>query len=281
MWAIIGGSGFEKNPDYRVINSHHLDTPFGVCSASIQHIRVANIDALFLSRHGIYHELLPSEINYRANIYALKALGATKILALSTVGSLQSELKPGEIVVPTQFIDQTKGIRKTSFLGEGVTGHVSLANPTSIELVSALQNLLEQLDFGIHFNRTYLCIEGPYYSTRAESLYYRRIGADIIGMTSFPEYALAREAGIGYLPCCIVTDYDCWNESLPEVNLAKVMDTSLKNKEKIQQIIKRLLPKTLDLLAKGCPELGLKHALLTPIEYLSAQQKSWLSIILA
>jgi 5'-methylthioadenosine phosphorylase len=278
MWAIIGGSGFEKNTGYTVIKTYPVKTPFGKGSADLQHIRVAGIESLYLSRHGIHHQLLPSEINFRANIYALKERGVTKILSVSSVGSLQSGLKPGELVVPTQYIDKTKGLRKHTFLGEGITGHVSLADPTSLELTAILRGLANEFDFTVHFDKTYLCIEGPYYSSRAESQYYRNIGGQIIGMTNFPEYALAREAGMYYLPCCMITDYDCWNEVIPPVTLKMVAESSTENRNKIMTLIEGLFPRTAHLFTKGCPELGLKKALLS---HLTAKQRKWLNIILS
>ncbi|MEI6791306.1 MAG: helix-hairpin-helix domain-containing protein, partial [Myxococcaceae bacterium] len=201
MWAIIGGSGFENFPEFEILEDLERETPFGLASSGAKKIRLAGEEILFISRHGRSHELLPSEVNYQANIFLLKKLGATKILAISSVGSLREELKPGDLVVPTQYIDRTKSIRQHTFAGNGLVSHVSLADPVSLGLVDELKKQTPKFDFDSHFDRTSIIIEGPGFSTRAEANYYQKIGADIIGMTAFPEYALAREAGMHYLPC--------------------------------------------------------------------------------
>jgi len=216
MIGVIGGSGFEKFDEFETIGMLNRETPFGLAASGMKRVSVAGKDFIFISRHGEHHEHLPSEINYRANIYALKKHGAKAVVSFSAVGSLRKEFAPGELVIPYQYIDRTKSLRKHTFLGEGLVGHVSLAKPVcdvmserAIELV--MQNNLNT-EFRTHFGQTYVCIEGPYFSTKAESNAYRQMGADIIGMSNFPEYALAREAGLPYLPCCFVTDYDCWDD---------------------------------------------------------------------
>lgn len=279
MWAIIGGSGFEKFDGFEVVKTLPRETPFGLASSGFKKVRVNGVEALFISRHGEHHEHLPSEINYRANIYALKANGARAVVSFSAVGSLRKELEPGHMVIPLQYIDRTKGIRKHSFCGEGVVGHMSLAYPVCRELAQRVEELAKKESFVSHRGGSYVCIEGPNFSTLAESLSYRDLAADIIGMTNFPEYSLAREAGMSYMPCCFVTDYDCWDTSRPHVTIEEVITTMRQNNSKAFALLKRVLA-TPDLL-KGCEcsEQGLKTGLMIPRESLKPEQQEWLRVL--
>ncbi len=278
MWAIIGGSGFESFDGIVEIEELDRHTPFGECSSGLRRIRFGQHECIFLSRHGRHHELLPSEINYRANIFALKKHGVRKVISVSAVGSLQKELAPGDLVIPSQYIDRTKGVRAHSFLGGGLVGHVSLAKPiweSAAKQVAALT-----FDFKAHFGKTYICIEGPSFSTQAESASYRQMGADIIGMTNFPEYALAREAGLCYLPASFVTDYDCWDPAIEHVTLQVVLETMRENNSKAVQLIEQLLrmnPPEDQLSRDG----GLKTSLMTDSKAVSPATKSWLEILQA
>ena len=245
MLGIIGGSGFEKFGAFETIELLPRETPFGLASSGFKRVKVKGKEFLFISRHGDHHEHLPSEINFRANIYALKKWGAKGVLSFSAVGSLQHEYAPGDMVIPFQYIDRTKGLRPHTFLGEGLVGHVSLAKPIcevmaqkALEVFEAQKN---ELQFKIHSRQTYLCVEGPYFSTKAESLSYRQAGANIIGMSNFPEYGLAREAGLPYLPCCFITDYDCWDDSIPHVTAEEVMRVMKTNNSKAFQVLSSLL----------------------------------------
>lgn len=249
MIGVIGGSGFEKFEDFKTVEMHTVETPFGKASSGFKKVSVDGIEFLFISRHGEHHELLPSEIDYRANIYALKLAGATSIISFSAVGSLQKELAPGDLVIPYQYIDRTKGLRKSTFLGEGLIGHVSLAHPICEVMAEGLRKIQKEFNFNIHFEKTYICIEGPYFSTISESNSYRQMNCDIIGMSNFPEYALAREAGLPYLPCCFVTDYDCWDTSRPHVTVEEVIRVMRGNNQKGFSILKKLL--TMPELANG------------------------------
>lgn len=284
MWAIIGGSGFERFDGFSKVDeslaAKFTHTPLGQTSSGLKKATLDGVEIVFLPRHGQHHELMPSEINYRANIFALKALGVTKILSISAVGSLREELKPGEMVVPTQYINRTGGIRRHTFCGEGITGHVSLAKPVTIELVQEIEKMQKEFDFNIHIGKTYVCIEGPQFSTKAESHSYRQMGADIIGMTNFPEYALAREAGIGYLPCAFVTDYDCWDDNVPHVTLQQVLDIMRQNNGKAFTLAKALIKKTQYLLPNGCIEAGLASSLMCKLEDIPAAKMEWLSLLL-
>lgn len=281
MIAIIGGSGFEKFDKFLTVEKLSVDTPFGKASSGLKRVKIGSYEALFLSRHGEHHELMPTEVNYRANIFALKKHGATAILSFSAIGSLQKDLKPGDLVVPTQYIDRTKGVRAHTFCGGGMVGHVSLAKPVCGEAVGRLKEIVSPMDFDAHFAKTYVCIEGPYFSTKAESNTYRQMGADIIGMTNFPEFALAREAGLAYVPCCFVTDYDCWDDSIPHVTLEQVMDVMRKNNAKAFQIAEGVLAQEKEFFADcGCADQGLRTGLMTPKDALSPEQKAWLQVLL-
>jgi 5'-methylthioadenosine phosphorylase len=281
MWAIIGGSGFEHFEGFEVLEPLDIITPFGKPSSGLKKVGLQGESIIFISRHGQYHELLPSEINYRANIFALKQLGVNKILSISAVGSLRQELKPGDMVIPYQYLNRTTYPRQHTFCGNGVTGHVSLANPITNALAEEVQNIKHLLDFDIHFNKTYVCIDGPYFSTRSESNHFRQMNADIIGMTNFPEYALAREAGICYLPCSFVTDYDCWDDSIPHVTVEQVMQVMRQNNAKAFKLATTLIPYASHLFPQGCAELGLKSGLMRPLDTLPSDKRRYIETLLA
>lgn len=282
MWAVIGGSGFEKFEAFEGGELLARETPFGMASSGLKRVRVAGHEAIFVSRHGEHHELLPAEINYRANIFALKRAGARAIASFSAVGSLRAEHEPGNLVIPLQYIDRTKGVRRHTFCGEGVVGHMSLAHPVCVPMAKLAGELAGRLmDSGaVHVGGTYVCIEGPNFSTLAESLSYRDYQADIIGMTNFPEYALAREAGLSYLPCCFVTDYDCWDTARPHVTVAEVIAIMKANNVKGFKVLQTLLANEAKLLEKcDCHEHGLKSGLMTSVESLSVDQRAWLGVL--
>ncbi len=280
MWAIIGGSGFESFDDFETIEELNRNTPFGQASTGLKKVKLGGTEIIFLPRHGSGHELTPSGINYQANIYALKKHGVTKILSVSAVGSLREELKPGDMVVPSQYIDRTKSLRKHTFCENGVVGHVSLAYPVSQVLTEALQSINSELDFDVHFNKTYICMEGPGFSTFAESQMYRQFGADIIGMTNFPEYALAKEAGIAYLPCSFVTDYDCWNVDAGHVTVQEVIAIMKNNNGKAYKMAKSLISKFENIDVSDVLEEGLKNALMTPIDRMGQNQQEWIKVLI-
>lgn len=281
MLAVIGGSGFEKFDEFETVELLSRETPFGLASSGFKKVKVNQTEFLFISRHGDHHELLPSEINYRANIYAFKKMGAKAIVSFSAVGSLQKEYAPGDLVVPYQYIDRTKSLRRHSFLGEGLIGHVSLAKPICEVMAEKLLAVVKQLNFRSHFKQTYVCIEGPYFSTQAESNSYRQMGAQIIGMSNFPEYALAREAGLPYLPCCFVTDYDCWDDSIPHVTVDEVIKVMKHNNSKAFSVLKEVLRlKNIwenSLAFNG----GLKTGLFMPPDQIPADKKSWVQVLMS
>lgn len=281
MWGIIGGSGFEKFDEFEALNELDRQTPFGPCSEGLKKGRVAGQEVVFLPRHGLHHNLSPSEVNYCANIYALKKHGVQQVLAFSAVGSLRNELAPGDMVVPSQYIDKTKSLRKSSFSGEGVVAHVSLARPVSEILIEEVKKISQSMSFKCHFDKVSVVVEGPYFSTKAESHLFRSWGADIIGMTAFPEYALAREAGMAFLPCSFVTDYDCWKDDIPHVTVQEVMQTMKFNNQKAFAIAKSIVHISSDVL-KTCSEInnGLKTGLMTSLDSLSPEKKQWLSVLM-
>lgn len=280
MWAIIGGSGFEKFENVELVEEYNEDTPFGKPSSGLKKVKINGTEALFLSRHGAHHELLPTEVNYRANIFALKKLGAQQILSVSAVGSLLEECRPGDMVVPNQYFDRTKSLREHTFCGDGVVGHMSLAHPVCPHWTSVIKKLSADLDFTVHFDKTYVCIEGPNFSTYAESIHYRQLGAGIIGMTNYPEFALAREAGLGYVPCSFVTDYDCWKDDIEHVTLEQVLEVMRNNNSKAFALIEKLLaekePSSEEL---GYREQGLKNGLMTPWGAVAEDKKAWLEVL--
>lgn len=279
MIAVIGGSGFESFDGFKVLERISLQTPFGAHSTGLKLVEIDGHQSLFLSRHGEHHELTPSEINYRANIFALKKAGAHGILSVSAVGSLREQHAPGNLVIPNQFFDRTKGIRKSSFCGDGVVGHVSLAHPVCSSAAKKVANFAKEAEVNVHLGGTYVCMEGPQFSTYAESVHYQSLGGDVIGMTNFPEVALAREAGMSYIPMSFITDYDCWDTSRPHVTLEEVMKIMKGNNHKAFEILKRAVADKDLFSGCDCKNQGLKFGLMTPMERLSAIQKEWLEVL--
>jgi 5'-methylthioadenosine phosphorylase len=280
MIAVIGGSGFEKFEDFETLEILDRETPFGQTSSGFKSVRVGGTELLFISRHGDHHEKLPSEINYCANIFALKRAGAKAIVSFSAVGSLKKEYAPGDLVVPYQYIDRTKSLRRSTFLGDGLIGHVSLAKPICELMAENLKAHCKKLNFKTHFGPTYVCIEGPYFSTKAESLSYRQVGAEIIGMSNFPEYAIAREAGLPYLPCCFVTDYDCWDDAIEHVTVAEVIKVMKNNNVKAFETLKTLLQIPQLYQNSLAPEGGLRTGLFMAPEDIPASKRPWLDILI-
>jgi 5'-methylthioadenosine phosphorylase len=281
MWGVIAGTGFEHSPSVSSIGDLDRETPFGLASSGLKIVRAGEHEVAFLPRHGSHHELLPSEINFCANIYALKRAGVTQIVSVSAVGSLQEEFAPGDLVVPNQYIDRTKGVRRHTFTGEGMVAHVPLAEPASPALRLLMQEIASTVHCKVHIGGTYVCIEGPYFSTYVESLSYRALSASIIGMTNFPEFALAREAGIAYLPCCFVTDYDCWDQSRPHVTVEEVLLQMKKNNECAYDMIPKIFA-ALDGQKVRCEttqQHGIRSGLLTPMDHLTESQREILSIL--
>lgn len=280
MLAIIGGSGLYALDELEVIASHDINTPFGKPSAPIVEAEAFGTRVLFLPRHGVRHELLPSEVNFRANIYALKKLGATTALSISACGSLQEEIKPGDMALVSQYFDHTRGKREASFFGGGVTAHISTAMPTCPVLAEDIRGAAKALGLAIHAGKTYACVEGPRLGTKAESLFLRgAAGCDVVGMTNVPEAFLAREAQMGYVTLAISTDYDCWKEDLDShVSVEAVLAVYAKNIGKVKNLVLKLLENGISDTPKNI-RTALKGAVMTPDDALSDAQKEWLGVL--
>lgn len=238
--AIIGGSGLYEMRELRNVREIKVRTPFGDPSDSVITGKISGVPVAFLPRHGRKHNILPGEINQRANIWALKSLGVKTVISVSAVGSLRAELAPAHFVFPDQFVDETKG-RVSTFFGGGIVGHVPMANPFCGELSALMYKEAKKLGIRSHLGGVYCCMEGPGFSTKAESACHRKLGYSIIGMTVPTEAKLAREAGVHYVPISLVTDYDCWKEG-EEVSQEQVISTLKKNIENVRSLLVRAIP---------------------------------------
>lgn len=277
--AVIGGSGLYELPGLAGAREVRLRTPFGEPSDAILVGRVGPSAVAFLARHGRRHNLLPSEVNSRANVYALKALGVERIFAVSAVGSMREGIERRDVVVPDQLVDRTRS-RAATFFGGGVVAHVAFADPFCPVLRRALVTGAREEGARVHDGGTYLCIEGPAFSTRAESTLYRSWGVDVIGMTSLPEARLAREAEICYATLALVTDYDCWHEGEDAVTVEGVLDALRANAALASRTLARAIEAARDAREGcGCRD-ALKDALITPPEAIPADARERLRAIL-
>jgi 5'-methylthioadenosine phosphorylase len=274
--AVIGGSGIYKLDSIKFVSEQSVATPFGDPSGKIMEMEVEGAHFYFLPRHGIGHFVSPSEVNYRANIFALKSLGVDTIVSISAVGSLQEQYAPRDFVLPDQFIDWTKGLRKRTFFDEGMVGHVSTAYPVEKNLQIRIYEATQKAKVKTHFGGSYVCIEGPQFSSRAESQIYRSFGASVIGMTNVPEAYLAKEAGIAYATVAMVTDYDCWKEEHCEVQ--EIMNVMKDNYVSAQKLVSALIPSLVNDPIKFEPEN--KYAVVTDPSKLSDNHKKILEVIL-
>ncbi|MAU40692.1 MAG: S-methyl-5'-thioadenosine phosphorylase [Kordiimonas sp.] len=263
MLAIIGGSGLYEMQGVEDGQWLSVDTPFGNPSDDIFCCRYSGQKLAFLPRHGRGHVLSPSEINYRANIYALKCLGVTDILSVSACGSFRDDLPPGDFVLVDQFIDRTYA-REKSFFGSGLVAHVALGHPVCGGLGKIASVAADEQGITLHETGTYLAMEGPQFSTKAESHLYRSWGCDVIGMTNMPEAKLAREAEICYASIAMVTDYDCWHEDHEHVNVSQILQVLRSNAVKAEKLIKAMVPHYANSQRHPCPQ-GCDHALETAL----------------
>ena len=237
--GIIGGSGLYQMPELKNVREVPVETPFGNPSDAFIVGELEGVPVAFLPRHGRGHRLLPTELPFRANIYAMKLLGVEYILSVSAVGSLQEEYAPTDMLIPDQFFDRTRARAKEStFFGEGIVGHVTFAHPVCDELGDILETSCREIGVNVHRGGTYICMEGPAFSTKAESNVYRQWGMDVIGMTNLQEAKLAREAEIAYATLALVTDYDCWYEGHDSVTVEMVIEYLNKNVRNAQLILK-------------------------------------------
>ncbi len=281
--AVIGGSGLYQLDEDLKSESVTVETPFGSPSGAIQRVVIGDSEVLFLPRHGPGHTLLPSEVNYRANIWALKSLGATWCLGVGAVGSLQEEVKPGDFVLCDQFIDRTKQ-RAASFFGDGIVAHVQFADPVCPSFTKfiseGLGKLSDSLTGDVHQKGTYLCMEGPAFSTRAESSFYRTIGASVIGMTSLTEAKLAREAELAYACLCLVTDYDCWRSSDSDVDVTEIIETLGRSTSSAKRVIKYIAEEIADLKPSEMASRALETAIISNPELVPPETMERLKPIL-
>jgi 5'-methylthioadenosine phosphorylase len=265
--GIIGGSGLYQMPELKEIEEVAVETPFGNPSDSFITGTLEGVRVAFLPRHGRGHKLLPTELPFRANIYAMKLLGVERILSASAVGSLQERYEPLHMVIPDQFFDRTRArARESTFFGEGIVAHVTFAHPVCTELCDVLEEACKATDVVAHRGGTYLCMEGPAFSTRAESEVYRQWGMDVIGMTNLQEAKLAREAEICYSTLALVTDYDCWHEGHDAVSVEQVIEYLNKNVRNAQSIMREAVRQLADK-PRGCAcGSALKNAIFTAPE---------------
>lgn len=235
--GVIGGSGLYDLPGLTAVRREKLRTPFGDPSDAIVVGRLGEQEVAFIARHGAGHRFSPTEINSRANLHALKQLGATRVVGVSAVGSMKEEIAPGHLVLPTQYLDRTVA-RPRSFFGDGVVAHVAFADPVCPQLHQHLRAACFAAGATVHSGGTYLCIEGPQFSTRAESKLFRSWGVEVIGMTALPEARLAREAELCYATLALATDYDCWREGQEAVTAAEVVQTMHRNVATAREVIR-------------------------------------------
>ncbi len=276
--GVIGGSGLYEMEGLEDIRRIRVETPFGEPSDEYVTGSLHGVAMAFLPRHGRGHRLLPSEVNYRANIYGMKKLGVERIISVSAVGSMKEIIAPGHIVIPDQFIDRTKGVRRDSFFGDGIVAHAGFADPVCPSLSETLFEAARGVGAVVHRGGTYVCMEGPAFSTRAESLMYRGLEAAVIGMTNLTEAKLAREAEICYGIIALSTDYDCWHEHHDDVTVEAIVRIIHQNVAMAKNIIRRAVA---DLAAARTCDCGsaMRHAVITDRSVIPAETKEKLSPI--
>jgi 5'-methylthioadenosine phosphorylase len=280
--GIIGGSGLYKMDALKNIEEVQVQTPFGSPSDALIVGTLEGTRVAFLARHGRNHTLLPSELPFRANIYAMKQLGVEYLISASAVGSLKEEVKPLDLVVPDQFIDRTKN-RVSTFFGEGIVAHIAFGDPICKNLAGVVADAiasLNLLDVTLHRSGTYVCMEGPAFSTKAESNLYRSWGATVIGMTNLPEAKLAREAEIAYATLALATDYDCWHPDHDNVTVDMVIANLQRNAVNAQKVIQETVRRLSENPPPSDAHSALKYAILTNLEKAPAVTKEKLGLLL-
>ncbi|MGA8848554.1 MAG: S-methyl-5'-thioadenosine phosphorylase [Dehalococcoidia bacterium] len=276
--GIIGGSGLYKMEGMAGVEKIKVSTPFGQPSDAIILGSLEGVRVAFLPRHGEGHRISPSELPAKANIYALKSLGVERIISVSAVGSLKEEIKPLDVVIPDQLIDATKG-RASTFFTDGIVGHVSLSEPFCPVLSRLSLEASNKVGAKVHKGGTYLVVEGPQFSTKAESQFYRSCGADVIGMTALPEAKLAREAEICYVTLAFVTDYDCWHPSYESVTTEMILTNLRKGIDTVKRILKLLLPSISQKRDCACAS-ALKYAIATETKYIPKEKRKELGLLI-
>lgn len=276
--GIIGGSGLYQMDGLTNLKEVRVTTPFGHPSDAIILGNFKGLRVAFLARHGRGHHTLPSGINFRANIHALKALGVTRVFSVSAVGSMKEAIRPGDFVLPDQFIDRTTQ-RDNTFFDQGIVAHVAFAEPICGILSTILEKASQGVTVKVHRPGTYLCIEGPQFSSRAESFLYRQWGVDVIGMTNIPEAKLAREAELCYATLALVTDYDCWHETEDAVSVGAILSIMHKNVETAKIVLHQALELVKDLGTCSC-HTALAHAVITPLDRISPNLRKRYQVLL-
>ena len=280
--GIIGGSGLYKMDALKDVQEVQLDTPFGAPSDALIVGTLEGTQVAFLARHGRNHHLTPSELPFRANIHAMRQLGVEYLISASAVGSLKEEVKPLDMVVPDQFIDRTKH-RVSTFFGEGIVAHIAFGDPVCHKLAEILADAVASLelpDVTLHRGGTYVCMEGPAFSTKAESHLYRSWGATIIGMTNLPEAKLAREAEIAYATLALATDYDCWHPDHDSVTVDMVIANLQRNATNAQKVIQETVRRLAENPPASEAHSALKYAILTPLDKVPVATKEKLGLLL-
>jgi len=276
--GVIGGSGLYAMEGLKDVREVRVKTPFGDPSDAFLIGSVEGKRVAFLARHGRGHRILPTELNFRANIYAMKLLGVERIISVSAVGSLQEQIRPGEFLVPDQFFDSTKG-RKSTFFGNGIVAHVTFDKPTCSDLSTVLSDACVSCGVPVHRKGTYICMEGPQFSTLAEAHFHRAMKFDVIGMTNVTEAKLAREAEICYSTIAMITDYDCWHPDHDSVTVATIIATLNQNATNAQNVLREAI-KTIPSERNCKCGSALKHAILTNPKLVPAKTKKNLAAIL-
>jgi len=280
MIGIIGGTGLYAMRGLEKLRAHEVQTPFGAPSGPLTLGALAGREVAFLARHGEGHRLLPGEINFRANIWALKSVGVRTVIAVSAVGSLREDIRPGDLALSSQYLDFTRGTRAASFFGGGVVAHVSSARPVCASTAALVARVARSLGSTVHEGGTYACVEGPRLGTRAESLYLRAAGADVVGMTNVPEAFLALEAQLGYCSIALATDYDAWLEDpARHVSAAQILTLFHENLGRVQELLAAVAAEYSEDESRPCRH-SLEGALVTPLEHLSAEQRALVDFLL-
>jgi 5'-methylthioadenosine phosphorylase len=280
--GIIGGSGLYKMEALKNVEEVRLNTPFGDPSDALI---VGDLDGnkvAFIARHGRHHHLTPSEVPYRANIHAMKQMGVEYLISASAVGSLQAEVKPLDLVLPDQFLDRTKN-RASTFFGEGIVAHIAFGEPICPQLQQVLADAIDSLqlpDVTCHKGGTYICMEGPAFSTKAESNMYRQLGGTIIGMTNLPEAKLAREAEMAYATLALSTDYDCWHPDHDSVTVEMVIANLGKNALNAQRVIQEAVKRISKNPFESAAHSALQYAIITQMEHANPDTKEKLSLLI-
>lgn len=286
--GIIGGSGLYDMEGLRNLRRRELKTPFGRPSDAYTCGTLGDHEVCFLPRHGVGHRIMPSEINYRANIYGFKMLGVERVISISAVGSLRGELPPGDIVLPDQYFDRTKNSTQHTFFGNGVVGHVAFSDPACPQLRKLVASCAKKVvnrarvkdGVKVHEGGTYVNMEGPAFSTRSESLFYRKLGFDVIGMTNLAEAKLCREAEMCFQAVAMVTDYDCWHVSRKPVTADMVVAKLVANTALAKAIIRELIP-LLGVNHRSCGcERALEHAIVTDRKLIPLRARKALDLII-